>query len=324
MARSAVKVVSRTLHYKRAQIVGGAPQSLQLLLSAAHARETHPLRRAEHIGDETSSVRVIDKPYIRHSMLCGWMFDYAEDSHQPILSLGDDTLLELAVSLLAPREKEQFLRAVLFFGVQNNHVILLQSQGLFSGHFESHLNWLLTDHTDVLPAGERVMLNDYPPRRTRDRLSGVKSITLSGSLPGVNSLAGAQEQRKDHKMLDAIANAVGEVWKTSGVFAEGPQATTAMAEDRLQAELQIRLPRGRRKAATLDELAHLLRHNDADVMGVTTSSGRYLSGGDLRLSKSVRVRAQGGMLIAPDVGRVMQQWLIDLLKSGELVEDVDV
>ena len=32
------------------------------------------------------------------------MFDYAEDSHQPILSLGDDTLLELAVSLLPPRE----------------------------------------------------------------------------------------------------------------------------------------------------------------------------------------------------------------------------
>jgi hypothetical protein len=319
-AKPATKERYKTMHYKRARIMGGEPIELGVLMRAAFKKMERAGGRIQRRGEDGEHKRVADKPYEHQSLLCGWMLDYTEGDAQPTISF-DPEELEITIGLLPPRDKVDFLRSVLFFGVEGDHVIVMQHQGSGRGNFEGYLNWLLVEQTEVLTNGRKVVLDDFPPRRVRERLRDVRSIMLEGSVSAAILRGGTEDIPKPQGMLGGITQRIQEALH-KGAFLENEDPKLALKEQTLRVGIEIRLEKNHRKAGILDEVAHVLRNVDDDVIGIRTKSGKLIQSGDLRLWKNVRIRMKAGFPEQLDVGTRMHEWLVELKVSGELDGDV--
>src|SRR4051794_1601274 len=103
---------TKTLHYKRAEIVGVPPTPLSELLHLALSRG-NPMSRMERLGQSNDNVRLVNRPYQKESMLCGCMLDFTEGNQASTVRLVDD--IELAIEQIPPRDLEQFIEGMLFF-----------------------------------------------------------------------------------------------------------------------------------------------------------------------------------------------------------------
>jgi hypothetical protein len=304
----------KTFHYKRAVAVGDPSAALGALLQAALAKEPRPLRRAERLGSDSENVRLISQCYEHGGMICGVFLDFTEGNFQPIIKLDEDEL-ELLIDQLPPGDREQFIEGLLFFGIHGNHVVLLQSQALRSAHFEAHLNWLLGDHQPVLPAGARLVLNDYPTQRAKQQLRNVRSVSLRAPIT-LERLRHASSQPPS-RVSDAIAQHLSAIFEDRGMFLDTLSAGAALELD--QVELTVELRRTRRGGTSLiDQLAHTLRHADDDVFELSTASGRILRTGDLKLMATKSVQTRNGVPLLPDVAKKMHDWLTTLIDARHI------
>ena len=73
---------------------------------------------------------------------------------------------------------EEFLAGAVYFGVVDNHVILVQSRGLRTLDTEKYLNWFLVQKTKVLPEDNRVALADHTPKKKKGWFEDVRGIEI--------------------------------------------------------------------------------------------------------------------------------------------------
>jgi hypothetical protein len=326
MAATKLQARPRTLHYRRATIIGGdptdLPPDLQSLVATAIARKRSAKELRQHDQREQQAVRVIKPPYTRDTLLCGVMLDYTEGSSQPILEL-DEEDEEMTLLALSPKERQHFLSSLLYFAIEGNDVILMQSRALAAGHFENYLNWLLSERAEVLKGGAKLFLSPLTPRDTRRELERVRWVELQDAVQGGSFLVQTEQTPKPTNLFGGIKAGLRAAWQTEGAFRERLTVNDALAAEEIQVSVRIALPRGRRKAQLLDDVAHVLRHTDDALVRVRTNRGDY-SGGKLRLAKDVRIQVDaGGLPVLFDVGRKMQEYLIELRQGGELDPDIE-
>jgi hypothetical protein len=309
----------KTFHYKRAQFVGISPLSLSDLLLAAHQKEKRPMKRAQRFGEGEKKWRLINQCYARGAMVVGCLLDFTEGNFQPMVNL-DEEQFELAISQLAPGAKQQILEGMLFFGVEGDHVVLLQSSGLRSAEFEKHINWWLIERTQVLSADAFVSLDNEPDRKVADKLAGVKSVTLRA--PAILQNLPAGEDMAEQQSLTGVLKArIWELLQTAGAFEDGADATAAMATEEVDLSIEIRRRgRGTKGPTILDGLAHTLRHSEDDVFELETSAG-IVRGNELRLTRQKSVKTLNGVPDLTDVAEKMQDCLAQLKSEGQLGEE---
>lgn len=310
---------SKTLYYKRAAIIGGDTAPLADLVEAAVSRESRPLRRAQRFGEENENVQLVNHPWRKGQMICAAFLDFTEGTYQPTIKL-DENEIELLIDQIPPREREQFIESMLFFGVQRNHVVLVQSKGLRSGQLERHLNWLLGDCTHVLPTGSHLALLDQPTPEARRTLGPVRKVTMRAPVSSVMFKPEPEEKAKRLSLGDRISRSIWELLNGQGTFLEQLSADEALAIDDIELSLEIRRKSRQRNGTTLlDELAHTLRNTD-DEFELETRSGKVLRSGDWRLKTTKRVKVFNGMPALGDVAEKMHGWLAELIEDRQVTE----
>ena len=309
----------RTLHYKHATIIGGRTTSLAHLLDQAIHKECRPLKRAQIFGEASENVQLVNHPSLKGQMVCAAFLDFTKGAYQPTIKL-DEEKMQLVIGQLPPGKREEFIESMLFFGVQRNHVILLQSNGLRSGQLERHLNWLLGDCTHVLPAGAHLALLDQPTSEARQMLGPVQKVRLRAPVAVDESSPIREETPKRVSLSAAVRQSILEVLKDSGAFLEQFSANEALTINDLELSLEIRRT-GRRRDGTslLDELARTLRNTD-DEFELETRSGRVLRSGDWRLVTNKRVEVTNGIPELADVAEKMHDWLAQLIQDRQVQE----
>ncbi len=95
-----------------------------------------------------------------------------------------DGAAEMAVSLLAPKDKQEFLDGMLWWLVSGNHVLAVQGRSARWRLFESYLSWLLIEQTGVLDRSVSVVLQPQL-KTTGAKLAHtkVRGLSLSGAVP---------------------------------------------------------------------------------------------------------------------------------------------
>lgn len=311
---------SKKLYYKRADVVGGHRRPLSEMLGDALSRETHPLRRGEHIGEHGETVRVMDKPRTLGRLVCTSLIEFTEGVHQDCVRVNPDDL-ELAIRQLPPGDQEQFIAHTAFIGIQDHHVILLQAAGLRSAEVEQHLNWLLGKQTRVLPDGASISLRDEPSRDARRKLKNVKSLTLRAPIPVGIFQGEAEDLPKTHSIIGAAAAKIFSSAREHGFFVEELRGADALALEDIEVLLQIKR-RGKQKPNTsiIDDLAYALRNTDDEVFELLTRSGKVLKSGDLKLSQPKSVKLLNGRPQLASVAEKMHEWLAELLQDKQVSE----
>jgi hypothetical protein len=317
------KLKPKAFFYKRAVPEPG--QNLESLLKAAFAKHATVGDRLEEI-EKTGQTRFVTLHRSRDGFLFGVMISYTVGNNQPIIGI-DLTQKEIGLRQIEPPpdttgKRNEFIEGTLYFGVRENHVILLQSMSFRSGQFEEHVNWLLRH---MLPADRHpdlVKIVDVVPSQVKPRrISGVKTLTIRAPIEFQSEIMARDVVvRTMGKGVELIKKAV-ELFGSAGT--ESVEFEDALKTGDVEVTLQVKYKqRGSDERTMLDSLAARFSHVDDEHFKMDLEiPGLGTVGTDaLRIKESLRVETLNGLPDPTAVFKKMREWLETLAANNTIPE----
>jgi hypothetical protein len=304
-----------------------APTLKQALTTALTTLNTIGNRRESLAPlNESPIYQVIGEFKVETEFLFGVLMHYIPGTN-PAYVVNDADAEQLTVEQIAPPEtaegkRRELLDSMLFFAVLDDHLAIMQSQGLRSGRFEQHLSWLLRQ------AGAehfRLRLIDQPPKDVRQNLekSAVKALVLGGEL-----MSPPRDRSNENTWVK------GEISGKDGSgpifaalrFLAGVDRAAQLGLDALSqnANIEYSLKIHYKKSTTEDgqrlmnTLGVALRHAEDVKTMVVLKDGSKIKGEQLRLSGRVSIKTHNGIPDSSDVFTELCAWLMQKLKSGDV------
>lgn len=345
----------KAIHYKRAAIANCEADLQSILESIISADGTAPKvgMRREQItpSDSSSGYRLINRSSTYQTILFGQLILFEQGKSQALMTISDDVsfydinaITSEQIKLEADENvsdehkekiKREFIDSILYFGVLKNHLIIVQSSALRSKDLETHLNWLIHSFGSSFSDDSILMLKDKPTEETIQKLekNPVSKINL-GSVPikskhdtsveivitpNIPVEGNVQKVRKMKFMPtgkggNILKAAFGEKWF------DDLKLEDSLDESNLQVNLEITYFRKTNKDGQLlmDTLATSLRNMDEDDIEITLKGGGTIKGGDLKLSGSINVQYNNGLIDENHLYLQMHKWLHAKIGAGEV------
>jgi len=320
-----IVATDKVIHYKRAQFKN-SDASLHQMLEAALTKTTKAKDRMEVLDRSGNIVCLINHFKKFHGMLCGHAIVFTKGKDQQVVTL-DDGVEEFDLESIKSPEKEgkttEFLESMLYFGIMDNHVIILQSTSFKARQLERHLGWLLGTRTGLLPQNSALILMDKPAESIYDRVSKAPVKTINVGSPLTAEIPANTTQTQEVKSLcyrpigragSILQQVLGDSWFDSLNLDE------ALDEANLKVNLQITYLRKTTQTgqAVLDNIASAMRHMEDEDVSIDLKGGGTIKGQDLKLSTKIKVDCKGGIPIENDLYNNMHTWLISLTSSSEI------
>lgn len=339
---------NKIIHYKRAVISGGG--NLQEILNRIfdEASPAHKVgTRKEIINSDTNSFRVINHNRDYSGMLFFQMIMFEPGRSQAFIELNDEatsyaldaftneSLNRAETSKEQIKFRKEFVDSLLYFGVYENHIVLIQASSLRARELEAHLGWLIASFGNV-PVGTAIILQDQPSQETFDKIAAkpVRNIKLgtpisAQSEENANSPSGnvtlseidedalSARKVKFHPSglgADVIRAALGADWFNRLDLEED------LDEANLQVSLEITYMRKTTKVGQkiLDNIATSLRHVEEADIKIELEGGGSIKGKDLKLSGPISVsKLTNGLLDEGVLYHKMHGWLVGKLRAGD-------
>lgn len=348
------KTVTKTIHYKRASLTGGVnlQQLLQEILSP-DGPVSKASRRRETVNSDDGSFRVINHNRLHNGIMFCQMIYFEPGRSQAFITMDEDAeayvldaLTNDKLNQLDPAEgreqekhRREFVDSLLYFGVFDNHVVVMQSSALRSRELEAHLGWLIgTYGADPMMT---VILSDQPSQETYEKIvkAPVKRISIGtpvetqqeqdGAEKADNSTPVPDETHLDARRVkfypsglaaDVISAAMGADWFDRLDLNED------LDDANLQVSLEISYFRQTTKAGqkVIDNLATSLRHLEEADVRVDLKGGGILKGADLKMSGPISVsRLENGLMDEGVLYHKMHAWLVSKLRNGDADAEKD-
>ncbi|TDN54644.1 hypothetical protein EC843_101695 [Buttiauxella sp. JUb87] len=346
----------KAIHYKRAAIANcnADLQSILESIISANGTASKVGMRREQISpsDSASGYRLINRSNTYQTILFGQLILFEQGKSQALMTISDDVsfydinaITSQQIKLdadenISIEEKEkikrEFIDSILYFGVLKNHMIVIQSSSLRARDLETHLNWLIHSFGSSFSDDSILILKDKPTEETIQKLENnpvrkinlgsvpVKSKTESDSIqithtPTPSPTTSIQKVRKMKFMPtgkggNILKAAFGEQW-----FNE-LRLEDSLDESNLQVNLEITYFRKTNKDGQLlmDTLATSLRNMDEDDIEISLQGGGTIKGGELKLSGSINVQYNNGLMDENHLYLQMHKWLHSKIGSGEV------
>ncbi|WP_049294051.1 hypothetical protein [Franconibacter helveticus] len=346
----------KTIYYKRATMSNCDSDLQSILESIISPNGTVPKvgMRREQISpsDSDSGYRVINRSNTFQTILFGQLILFEQGRSQALMTISDDVpfydinaITSQQIKLEADNDisdeekqkiKREFIDSILYFGVFKNHIMIVQSSSLRTKDLETHLNWLIHSFGNSFADDSILILKDKPTEETIKKLekTPVKKINL-GSVPiksktddgaieiksvtNPNVAKGIQKVRK-MKFLPVgrggsiLKAAFGEDWFSDLKLED------SLDDANLQVNLEITYLRKTNDDGQLlmDTLATSIRNMDDEDVEIFLQGGGTLKGGDLRLSGTVSVQYNNGLIDENHLYLQMHKWLHSKIGAGEI------
>jgi hypothetical protein len=323
-------VRKKAFYYKRA--VFSHPmgtETLQTVLGAALQKSPKPWKRRHNPDRDQRTFCFInytgkhglqDKP---ESLLGAELFSFTLGADQSTL-LVDEEAAQIDVQSISPGNGKEFLEGNIYFGVLDDHVIVMQSAALRFKDLEDHLNWLLSRHTQVIAEDNGVSLLDQVPRTQEKNYADTKGIVLRAPIEFDTSnyaeerRAGAEEVKLRPKGPGwaALGAMLGEFFDLPDYL----RADDLLRSHSLQVQLQLRWKRSPDEDTSdlMASIAHNLRHitNELDY-SIQTRSGD-ITRDDFKLHKPCNIEWLEGRPRLDILFKEMLEWLVFLVENGRV------
>jgi peroxiredoxin family protein len=334
----------KIIHYKRA-VLTNIHVTLQSLLDDALNEKSPAFKakaRREVINPDDESCRLINHHEIYNGMTFGQLVFFEPGKSQSLITIDDDSEF-FKINSITPesidnksKNKREFVDSFLYFGVFDNHVVVMQSTALKTRELETHLAWLLGTLTDVLDKNSALILQDKPSEETITKIesSPVKSVQLG--TPVETRMEQETEETKKQEIVEAQEGGAKKVkWIPCGMGVDVMRAALgadwfnklelkdSLDEANLQVSLEITYLRKTTKNGQkmLDNIATSLRHIDEADVKIGLHGGGTIHGGDLKLSGSVSVKTFNGLVDESDLYHQMHTWLVAKVRANEIETD---
>lgn len=307
-------------------------------------------------SDSESGYRLINRSNVFNTILFGQLILFEQGRSQALMTISDDVAfydinaitseqIKLAGEENSPTEEKQkikreFIDSILYFGVFHNHMVVVQSSALRARDLETHLGWLIHSFSDSFNENSTLMLKDKPSSDIIKAMDStpVKKISLGSvpvrsennngeivmknapSLPVKTELSSSVEKVRKVKFMPTgkggsiLKAAFGENWFSN------LRLEDSLDEANLQVNLEITYLRktssdGQR---VMDTLASSLRHTDSDDVVIELQGGGIIKGSDLKLSGSINIQYNNGLIDENHLYLQMHKWLFSKIHSGAI------
>ncbi|WP_417537025.1 hypothetical protein [Marinomonas sp.] len=318
----------KTVIYKRAEF-NKTGLVLETLLNNAFSTLDKPSKRRQDHGHEGDIKQVIGAVKKQQVMLCGTLLMY-EVGKDVAFVVEDDDADEYAIESQNPsvgldendKRKREVLQSALYFGIWGNHVVLVQSQALQSRQFETHINWLLGQKSNVVAPEVEVSLSDEPTQEARANIENLQPRVVEIGTP-FNSSPVKSEHANQAKIISHKLS--GRIEQLLEAFLEKDIVSKlrfeeALDDSNLEATLQLRYKRKSTESgyAALDNISRALRHAEPEDTKVITSSGTVITGDMLKLTGTISVDTYNGVVDNDDLFAQMFDWLANKIEEGSV------
>lgn len=315
----------KLFHYRKATFLKPIGATLQALVEEALSKCTPVSERFEKIGEGEDSEawrRFINTHRTALGMEFGNLVLYSPDQNRHIIAV-DESADELNIEQIAPPSSDdgkvrQFLESILYYGVKDNHVILLQSIALKARDLEMYLNWILRK-VGVIDEQNAVFLNNFVPPLTQERLENaeVKSVRIGTPLvdmsaqvdrPTITTEERSLRFRQWGEGVDILKSFMAERMK--GISWEDIQAAPDIE---VFVEVTYRRQADDRSRRLLNRLTTAMRHVGDDDLRIELKNGGVMVGSELQVKGFRQIATYNGLVDASDVFQSMQAWLLEIL-----------
>lgn len=352
---------SKVIQYKRA-VIPNCTATLQQIIDSiisenGTAHKVSTRREQINPSDSNSGFRMVNRSSTFKTVLFGQLILFEQGKSQTLMTIADDVnyydinaitskQIKLAEDdAISEHDKEkitrEFVDSILYFGIRDNHVMIVQSSSLRTKDIENHLNWLIHSFGNIFNGDDFLVLQDKPTEDTIRKMheSPVKKINL-GSVPIKNADSNdvvtlknisdpldlpvntREPLEKVKKIKFMPTGKGGDIMKAA--FGEGwfnnLQLEDSLDESNLQVNLEITYFRKTNKDGqrVLDTLATSLRNLDDEDISINLQGGGVIKGSDLKLSGKINVQYNNGLIDENDLYLQMHKWLASKVQTGEV------
>ncbi len=311
---------TKTLWYKRAK-VHGQPSTLADLLAAALSDRPKAAERL--MGGENIPQMGINLHQTSDSMLFGQFLSFEPGLRHTAMTVDADRpafdLESMAAEATEDGKRREFLESIAYFGVVDDHLILVQTRSLTSRDFEDYLRWLLMTQTQQVPQGTMLTLEDPAANTARNRAArrDIRGLTIGGQVTTVASPETDGGDAVARHELHPGALAALRAFLPVDVL-ERLSLADSLEADNIELRLTVRI-KGKRVASDagqefLRTLGRATRHLDPRDYALELNGNGSLKGSELKLQKGVSVQTHGaGGLVNEDTLILrMKEWLREL------------
>lgn len=353
----------KTIHYKNVIITGSA--NLQSLLDGALGDSgtiKKPNQRQQKANEEDTVVIFVNRFTKYNGMSVGQLVYLEKGRQQPYITVDDEAEFYSIESLSSdeiPEQKKslqetsadqepaeqvikkrrEFVESILYFGILDNHMVIMQSSALQSRHLEAHLTWLLTSCTPTIPQGSMLVLSDKPAESVFQKMEKAPAKSIHFGAPLTTEVAIDPSQPSTSTLSPAgAAIPVAEVhaskvrFEPTGVAAAIISAVAPGLLDRLNLQesldeanihLALEITYNRRTTKTgqevIDSIATSLRHSPASDVVINLQGGGKITGDELKLSGNISVEyLPSGLINEGSLFHEMHRWLNTKIASSEI------
>jgi hypothetical protein len=325
--------IKKQLFYKQAEFLQPSTVPLQDYLRRA-LKQMSVIQRQEPVGHAMSAsggvdtwLRLINSPRNDAGFQLGTLVSYSPGTNHLVLSqAASEAGDELDVSKLGPPDGKHFIESPLYFGVRDNHVVILQSRNLRAEALESHLNWLLK-HAGQIDDEQRIVLTDVIPEEIKQKLRK-KPITKVLMRAPFFEAQGNDEEAVGARILRPAKAGTGLGLSILKAIMPSQQYQALKVEEMnelnsVQLNLEIKIA-GRQKkksgATENDMMRTLLRAirnvPDTDFVQVEIEGAGTTKGNDLRVHDNVHIDSIDGVLATASAYQALTNWLETLIDKG--------
>jgi hypothetical protein len=312
---------TKTFQYRKARIhPNGECLSKLLKLAIGQRRKARSRRQSLSIAENEREYLLVGDYRIEEKFFFGVLMLYNPGTNPTFLVDDEDAEMLTVQQFVVPEtddgKRRELVESMLFFGVCENHVVVMQSQALRAQQLEMHLEWLLRD-AKLIPQDHKVLLASAIRADTAERIKreGVKSLRLDGEITSVEGEGGRTQL---HTSAVAAGRADRRIMSVLRDLMKPDQAAqlpfdTDVTGSNLTYSLTLTYDRKTNEQGhrTLDRLSIGLRNIEGVETAIRLTSGDELKGDDLNVRGRVSVQCQGGVPIPFHVYERMRAWLIE-------------
>ncbi len=319
--------VKKTLYYRKA-VITKTDKTLEELLREALSVFPTAMDRQEPIDDDSSEVRLINKfQDVHKGFILAQMVLIEQDASQPVViyevgareyQLAGVKPSEVILSEEYKAAKRDFINSMLYFGVIDNHVVVIPSAALRFNAIESYLRWFFVNKAKILPPEAMISLTQEANRNIKKLFDNhnVKSIEIGDTVTYVKS--SKFEERTEVKnvtsqMLKTLVENFGDFKLDSIAQSSNIRAKFIITYSRKTDEDGQKI---------LNGIAMNLRNVDDDDVTITLDGAGQLKKGNLNIHTKESIgRSSDGLLIMSDISHAMQNWLASLCDDQGILDD---
>lgn len=304
------KTLYKTVYYKHA-VIAGSNLSLRDMLQAALSESSgrnKACSRHEPLND-SGDIRFINHYDNYNGMFFGQLISIESGKVQNFLKFDDNsnayTINPIDLNNLDKEELEsekvlrrEFVDSLLYFGVIDNHVAVLQSSALKARQLEAYLNWFLgSSCCNILPDNTPVILSDAIDETMKEKIErspakeikvGTPIISQPLQTSQLTTVANAEVAKVRHT-LDA--QDTGLIKRFFGLNLNGKEFSDSLEGSNLSLELTLKFKNSTTKTGQdlIDQIASSLRHIDPEDYSIRLSDKSIIKGGELIVAGPIKL-----------------------------------